>query len=201
MNYVEIKNGLINGRHINYELKAWSVRIDQINQTIICHAEHKYKNSTEAAHFEFKLEDGTIGLSSGRVSKRHAYFKKREYQEFLNENGIDNVIRINPNGIWEQRDHFSSTVKMHKTRIKTDGLTKVTGKRNVLEKFYPDGNGPYDWEVSIKVARATWLIQVSYDLIENQKTTILYTEVEDVMGLNDSIRSHDYIDQKWYNVD
>jgi len=73
-------------------LNGWTVNIYR-NQ-IIAHSECRYPDGIHKCYKEFKLQDGILGLSSGK--RRYCFFRKPEFQAFLDKFEIDSVKREDP---------------------------------------------------------------------------------------------------------
>lgn len=124
---------------------------------------------------QFKLEDwpveGTIGLSSGNISERRAYFRPRIFQEFLDRHDLTAVSGIDPNRTYSLED-YKNGEKFLTQKIISDGKIEYLGDEHCwLEKIFDEGDHKMfrDYDVS----EATWVIIKSDG--DKGKSSVLYT--------------------------
>lgn len=70
----------------------WVVEIK--HNKIFCTAKAIYSDGLHKIKKVFPLQDGTIGLSGGPIDYRYAYFRTREFNEWLREMGLTAVMRL-----------------------------------------------------------------------------------------------------------
>lgn len=127
--------------------------------------------------------EGTIGLSGGILEKRRVYFRKKEFQDFLDKYNIFSVRHINPNVRFKMRYTYNDGEKVYFDELKSDG--------NIIQRFSSvnvpqDGDGTtFNEYYSGTVRSATWVCKTSWmkgEIINR----VLYTELDPVEleGLN-----------------
>lgn len=109
----------------------------------------------------YKLEkwpnDGTIGLPSGFIDNRRAYFREIEFQKLLDEYGITSVRHISPNGVYPLIQKTLEDGEIFEEEMETDGNLKVTSNDEVcFEEDYSDADEHY---YQAEVTDATWAIK------------------------------------------
>ncbi len=90
-----------------------------------------------------KLCNGLIGLSSGKIDKRYAYFRNEEFQNFLKDHEISAIKHEDPNRVYLVRNARYAGGDCI-SYIKTDGEMKVITTR--------------EREEQIEVTGATWVL-------------------------------------------
>lgn len=151
----------------------WEVTIipatEKAKGKIICHCEREYKTGPMSYDREFKLQDGTIGLSGGHMRDRHAFFRKALFQNFLDEMGIKAIRRANPDQTYRGPLMTKSEVTIY-----TNGhITFNSGvvKHKVADLYYAGSCS------QATVSGSTWV------LINGT----LYTLMKDITRLKKSI--------------
>lgn len=132
---------------------------------IVCHAEREYSTGLAICHREFRLQDGILGLAGGDIRDRYAYFRKADFQAFLDGLGIDAVKREDPN-----RDFL----------IGGDGRFSIKTDGQVCQEWEDH------WSDHKVVSGATWaVVRKEYNNGFNRvHSTLLYTMEKDVTKLN-----------------
>ena len=72
----------------------WPWLIEIKHNKIFCTAKAIYSDGLHKIKKVFPLQDGTIGLSGGPIDYRYAYFRTREFNEWLREMGLTAVMRL-----------------------------------------------------------------------------------------------------------
>lgn len=137
----------------------------------------------------YKLEqwpiDGTIGLTSGYIDERLAYFRNADFQCFLDEHGITAVRHESANGIFNLiQKHDGIHRVFFSEYLESDGTIKELS-RDVVE--YGEGYNeykPFNILNMMEVSDASWTIRTvwKYGKISNR---ILYTldDPQKIVGL------------------
>lgn len=120
--------------------------------------------------------DGVIGLSSGYVDNRTAYFRTAQFHQFLNENGLTAVRCAEANGIHTLVKKYKDESIFLLESIETDGeITELGEYDNKLLQTK---------EQMIEVTGATWVIKTiwKHGKLNNR---ILYTpdNPREIVGL------------------
>lgn len=159
---------------------GWHVWIDRKRGKIICHAEREYSTGLAVKHKEFRLQDGLVGCSGGDVRNAYAYFRKQEFQNFMDELGIDAVRHEDPNEILVTG--YSAYPNAY-VRVKTDGGVEELPMRQ--DSVY-DGY----WQ-EFKVCDATWLVVHAHNYCRDRRNdnVTLYTLQKDVLDLKEQIKN------------
>lgn len=187
---MKIKNGKIldiNGRYfegasedgLKAEGNGWVVTIVPMSKEtpgkIVAHCERHYSDGPAICHREFKLQDGILGLSGGRVTERYAYFRKQKFQDFLDKFGITAVKREDPNQTFKGFTAWDGWGEAH-YHVDTDG----TATREDYRDYINVENGNYTGSANIAVSNATWAIVSTDDYYGNSRNhaRIIYTQRE-----------------------
>lgn len=189
---------------LRYRGNGWTVKIVPANKRssgkIICHCQRQYSDGIHKYHREFALVDGLLGLAGGHIDERYAYFRKAEFQAFLNKFGIDRVERGDPNQVFRGHEQFTcechqehidvisdGVVSFAVTHVYSEGWEKVTNRYQVDQYLYSK-------DVEYSVSGATWAVVREYTA--NMYTpggpygwhAKLVTNVKDVTGLVSSLK-------------
>ena len=168
-------------------INGWEVTLK--GDKIICHAERQYSDGPCICHREFKLADGLLGLAGGRIDERYAYFRKADFQAFLRKYGITSIKKENPNQTFSGCN-ARDTIAINSFDIYSDGEEEIAGVKGWGD--YPETSTCWRNQEFRNVTGATWTVVVHG---ENQHTTsILYTNVKDVMSLASVFSS--YLEEK-----
>lgn len=189
-----IKNGKFiknNGTYLDYmedkkaSINGWEVAV--VDDKIICHAERHYHDGPHICHKEFKLQDGLLGLSGGYIDSRYAYFRKAEFQTFLDKYGLTAVKHEDPNTTYIERIAHYGGGECN-TIITTDGKMKKLGCNFGRTEKWEDecpGTGAWEGDSEIEVTEATYVIveEAQHEHDCHNYSKILYT-LRDAMTLN-----------------
>lgn len=109
----------------------------------------------------YKLEqwpiDGTIGLTSGYIDDRLAYFRNADFQRFLDEHGITSVRHESANGFFKLTQKYDgfNRIFFHEY-LESDGNIKELRKDNVENE---EGK-PYERCDIAEVTDASWVVKI-----------------------------------------
>ena len=124
---------------------------------------------------------GTIGLSSGEISKRYVFFRTEEFQNFLDKHGITAVSYRDCKQYFQyELRHARYAGGVCKMKLETDGVVeKVSEDHTQTEIFkqqHPDMQ-EYLWYETLGVQNATWVIvtKTQHEGDWNVHARILYT--------------------------
>lgn len=101
--------------------------------------------------------DGVIGLSSGPINRRWAYFRDEIFQNFLDEYGIT-AMRCEPaNNIYFLQKEISKGTTIFEEKVETDGNANVIFE----SRDYPEGSLKDSFMVytEVEITEATWVIK------------------------------------------
>ena len=196
---ITIKNGKIVDSNETYvetikpyyaKANGWEVFINTKKDIIYCEKVRQYSYGEAKKKKIFKLEDGLLGLSGGRVEESYAYFRSERFQNFLSEYGITAVSRLkqDENGIFkfDIRNANYGAGKCESwfwtdgevTRLGIDsGFTEEWQKRFPGTQAYED-----DTYFQVKNARFVVIEQTQHERDAHNHSKILYTN-EDVYSL------------------
>lgn len=160
---------------------------------IIAHCEREYSDGLAVCHREFRLEDGTLGLAGGNVHDRYAYFRKANFQRFLDAFGLTAIKREDPNREFSGSSIRSGWGKAY-CAVETDGIADPaydddSGSREVFEASGANPN-LYEGRVKYKVKAATFtVVEQKEDYRDNHNySRTLYTLEPDMMTLAPALR-------------
>ena len=163
-----------------FSMNDWTVTIKDSHNgrpgRIVCHAEREYSDGLAICHREFKLADGVVGLAGGNICDRYAYFRSKDFQDFLDKHGITAVKHEDPN------QKFSGFVS-RSGRGKADIIVESDGKIDhdfVLNRSEATGYAYYT------VSGASWAIVTVANFYGNNRNyaSILYSAVKNVTTLD-----------------
>lgn len=173
-----------------YHGNGWTVNIK--GGKIICHSQRRYADGVKVRHCRFDLADGTVGLAGGHVSKRYAYFRTKEFQDFLDIFSITAVVRSGPNRQFEGYYAPNGNRGLAGFRVFSDGEVIEDDRSTWSEADWQVPKGLEGCTpVRATVQGATWAIvddMVHYGF-RSHNFRILYTK-KSVMGLKESLMSH-----------
>ena len=125
--------------------------------------------------------DGTIGLSAGPANLRRAYFRDRDFQEFLDKYNLTAVNNTEPNTTF-RLDEFNDSEGFLKQDIFTDGSIELEEEETLTIETDIVGT-EFRASKKYKVTNATWAIvksegnkgisKVLYAIINPMKLTNL----------------------------
>lgn len=153
------------GEPVDYEIvhgnwnNPWVVQIK--DGQIFCHCEAIYSDGKREMDKSFPLEDGTLGLSGGRIDDRYAYFRTKVFQDFLEENRFQS---INPKfmGIWSGKlKHANCSKGTASYCIFTDGKLEHISSENapwVAKNNITPFSSIFDSIESFEIKDAKWAV-------------------------------------------
>lgn len=164
-----VRRRIVNGKIINdvgepvdYEIvhgnwnNPWVVQIK--GDQIICHCEAIYSDGKKEMTKTFPLEDGTLGMSGGRIDNRYVYFRNKKFQDFLEENHFQS---INPKfiGDWNGRlRHANCSSGTASYCIFTDGKLEHISSENAPWVEKGSLTSCYDSIESFEIKDAKWAV-------------------------------------------
>lgn len=108
------------------------------------------------------IKNGTIGLSSGTIEERYAYFRHEELQNFLEQYGINRIKKADPNDVYQGYLVYNDSENYYSTII-TDGEEVIINDPSEIEKLSKNFSTSDDFIIrseKIIVTNATWALKV-----------------------------------------
>ena len=139
-----------------------------------------------------KLTDGLIGLSSGPIYNRYAYFRDGSFQKFLDTFGITAVEHADPNGEYTIRHAWYGGGECS-SYLLTDGEVESLEVDTGRSQKWSEGPGytcAHERDERTAVSGASWAIhqQTQHEGDKHNCFKILYTLEKNPQNLSDSIR-------------
>jgi len=146
-----------------------------------------------------KLTDGTIGLSGGYVDGRYAFFRDADFCRFLDKFGITAIKNEDPNRIFRVRNARYGGGECHSSLISDGVITEIGYDSGRTEGWRDSNHGTcaYEGETSYSITGAKWAIH-SQNQDEgdcHNHSRILYTQVKNVLELENSLMDNDELAQ------
>lgn len=154
-------------------------KIEEGHQTLTLKTSDKEIQLIKEYEMDKWPDDGIIGLTSGLIPKRNAYFRDELFQEFLDEYGITSVKSTEADFIYPLEQKVCRGVTVFEETIETDGRT--------IQIFEAEDYPNEQWKnvyQEIEVTGATWVIKKVFES-GNLTHKILYTDMDlkEIQGL------------------
>jgi len=119
---------------------------------------HQMPKVLKVYELEYDNTDGVIGLPSGHIDKRRAYFRDEKFQKFMDEHGLAAVNHESANGVFGLHEEFLEGESIFKEEIEdTDGTTETISKK--IKEIPDNGENSFLIYQHIRVSHATWAIK------------------------------------------
>lgn len=108
------------------------------------------------------IENGTLGISDGTIKERYVFFRHEALQNFLNEYGINKIIKANPNYVHQGFLAFNDN-ENYSANILSDGEEEIIAntpeeKENIKKRLSQSSDLIVRAEKTI-VQNATWVLK------------------------------------------
>ena len=169
---------------------GWEVFINVKKNIVYCEKVRQYSYGEAKKKKIFKLEDGLLGLSGGRVEESYAYFRSEKFQNFLSKYKITAVSKLKEDFRFIIRNANYGAGKCD-SWFWTDGkairLGIDSGRTEVWKEQF-SGTQAYEDDTHFKLKNASFVVieQTQHEGDAHNHSKILYTN-ENVFSLEEKL--------------